>query len=67
MQLSLPSKLHPVNQLAQFAYDAIVPPVFALAQVLIIQFVVATAPVIFPHVWVPLSPLNALHDVYVPL
>ena len=37
------------------------PPVFAFAQVLIIQFVVDVAPVALPHVYVPLSPLKALH------
>ena len=61
VQLSLPSKLQPANQLVQFAYDEIVPPVFALAHVLIIQLAVAAAPVVFPHTWVPLRPLKALH------
>ena len=67
VQLSFPSKLHPVSQLVQFAVEVIVPPVFALAHVLTIQFAVDIAPVILLHVCVPLSPLKALHWVYVPL
>ena len=50
VQLSFPSKLQPGNQLVQFAYEVIVPPVFALAHVLMIQLAVANAPVILPHV-----------------
>lgn len=67
VQLFLPSKLQPANQLVQFAVELIVPPILAFSQVLIIQFVVEVAPVIFVQDCVPLSPLKALHWDYVPL
>ena len=61
VQLSFPLKLQPASQLVQSANDAIVPPVFAFAHVFTIQLVVDVAAVIFPHLFVPLTPLKAVH------
>ena len=66
MQLSFPLKLQPANQLVQSAAEAIVAPVFAFPHVFTIQLVVDVAPVTFPHLFVPLTPLNRAHYVEVP-